>query len=507
MTRRIVMASVRHESNTFSPVITQLEHFNRDSPDGSFMTGQHAIDVLCNLKGSFAGLFDGVQGLDAEVCVPCVFSARPQGPVISSAFEEISARLLSEIARGCDALLLDAHGAMVSEPYPDAEGELLRRVRALAPGLPIAVALDFHANVSETFMDNATVIAGYRTYPHVDTFETGQRASRVLVKALEGDVDPVLSWGSLPLLTHMEKQTPSCQPMKDIMDRAIQAEADGSVILATVLGGFPVSDVPHLGLTAVVLTDNNKRAGDGLRDELLHMAWQRRSDFQYDLEPIAVTIARAKASEGRPIVMVDHGDNYGAGAQTDLMDVLAEVIRQNLQDVCAGPFCDPGAVQTMIEAGEGADISLRLGGKTDIPALGIKARPLEVSGTVKSIRNAALDMLPGDGPDYFKELGPTAVLDLGAMRVLISSQPYEPSDPGCFFYANLDVFKEKFILIKSRQNFRAGFEPIASDVIMVAGPGVGNSDFSALPYTKIPRPIFPIDPGTPYKIVSNRSSL
>ncbi len=503
MTRRFILASVRHESNTFSPHLTQLEHFNRGSPEGSLMTGSSAIEVMAQQNASFAGMYDTIKDRGAEISVPCAFSAAPQGPVTSTAFDEICRRILSDVEKGCDALFLDTHGAMVSDTYSDAEGELLRRIRAIFPELPIAVALDFHANISSTLIDNVTTIAGYRTYPHTDTYETGQRASRVLVEALNGDVVPVVSWGALPLLTHMERQTPLRQPMKDIMDRAIQAEADGEVLLASVLGGFPLADIPHLGLTVVIVTDTNKPAGDALRDELLDIGWRRRKDFLFDNEPVATSIARAKRTEGQPIVLVDHGDNQSAGGQTDNMDVLAELLHQGLEDVCAGPFCDRACVEQMIARGEGSEITLELGGKWDIPKRGLKGRPLALSGTIRTIRDGKYQRAAYGGRNFYKELGATAVLDLGPIQVLVSSQPYEPVDPGCFVYAGIEPAQKKFILIKSRQNFRPGFEPMAEEIIMVAGPGVGNSNFHTVPYRNICRPIYPIDLDTPKVMKGN----
>src|SRR3546814_562430 len=143
------------------------------------------------------------------------------------------------VAKGCDALLLDLHGAMVTEGFDDGEGELLRRIRQVAPDLPIAVALDYHTNLSAAMVENATVIAGYRTYPHIDMYETGQRAGRTLLRALKGEVRPVMAWHSLPMLTHMNRHAPSMQPMKAIMDKAIAAEADGTVLNTSLFGCFP----------------------------------------------------------------------------------------------------------------------------------------------------------------------------------------------------------------------------------------------------------------------------
>ena len=144
---------------------------------------------------------------------------------------------------------------MVTEGYDDPEGELLRRIREVAPDLPIAVAFEFHTNMSKATADNATVITGYRTYPHIDTYETGERAGRTLIRTLSGEIDPIILWHPLPLMTHLNCQTPSRQPMKDIMDKAIAAEADGRVLNASILGGWPLADIPHVGVHGVIVAN------------------------------------------------------------------------------------------------------------------------------------------------------------------------------------------------------------------------------------------------------------
>lgn len=503
MTRRFVIATMRHETNTFSPIATNLEHFVRGSSDGKPMAGDTAIEALTGTNSSFAGYYDLLKGLDAEIIVPFAGHAWPQGTVTASAFEDMVSRILADVEKGCDALFLDLHGAMVTDNHDDAEGELLNRIRAIAPELPVALSLDFHANMSAALMNNVTTIAGYRTYPHVDTYETGQRAGKTLLRAMAGEVSPVVSWGVLPMLTHMLKQTPALQPMKDIMDRAIRAEADGEVLNASIFGGFPLADIPHVGLAAVIVTDGDKVTGDALRDALLDMAWERRANFVFEIEPMAESITGAKSMQGRPIVLADHGDNCGAGGVTDIMAVLEEVLRQGLEDVCAGPFCDPDAVQSMIAAGEGAYIDLALGGKWDMPALALKGRPLTLSGKVSKITDGSFQVSGPMSTGVTMHLGPTAVLDLGSVQVVVSSRPVEPVDVGCFAHAGIDPTKKKFVLIKSRQHFRAGFEPIAKAIVMVAGPGVCSSDYDIFPFKNIPRPIYPLDLDTPKTMIGN----
>ncbi len=503
MTKRFVLAMMRHETNTFSPIPTELEHFARGSNSGGLLDGDAAVEALAGTGCPFAGYYDLIKDGGAEIAVPCAGNAWPQGKVTSAAYEEMAGRITGEVEKGCDGVFLDLHGAMVSDDFDDAEGELLRRIRAIAPDLPIAVALDFHTNMSAALMENATVVTGYRTYPHVDTYETGQRAGRTLLRAMAGEVSPVISWGVAPMMTHMLKQTPSGQPMKAIMDRAIQAEADGEVLNASVFGGFPLADIPHVGLGVVVVGDGDGGSAQALRDELLDMAWERREDFVFEIEPLERSVARAAKMQGAPIVMADHGDNCGAGGMTDVMDVLEEVMAQGLRDVCAGPFWDPEAVRQMIAAGEGAPITLDVGGKWDMPSLNLKGRPLSLSGTVKKITDGRFTVTGPMFTGVTMNLGPTAVLDTGGVEVVVSSLPFEPFDTGCFTHAGIDPSQKKFVLIKSRQHFRAGFEPIAKEIVLVAGPGVCSSDYDQFPFRNVQRPIYPLDRDTPKTVIGN----
>lgn len=490
---RIVMAVMRHETNTFSPLPTGLDSFGRGSTRREPMAGAEAIAALSGTNNPIAAYLDIARDAGAEIDLAVAANANPSGKVLDAAFEDIAGRVCDAVRRGCDAIMLDLHGAMVTESLDDAEGELLRRLRTIAPDTPIAVALDFHANFSPALVAHATVLTGYRTYPHTDMYETGQRAGRLLMRTLRGELQPVMAWRSLPMLTHMIRQTPSQQPMKDIMDRAIAAEAGGEVLAASVFGGFPLADIPYAGLTAVVVADRDRAAAEALRDELLQMAWQRRADFVYRFETLQQSIARAAVLTDGPVVLADHGDNCGAGGQTDVMDVLEEVLRQGLEDVVAGPFWDPPAVARLIEAGVGAEVTLDLGGRTDMPALGLRGRPLRVSGRVIRLTDGRFKVTGPMMTGLQIDLGRTAVLDTGRVQIVVSENRYEPFDIGCFTHAGIDPAAKRYVLIKSRQHFRAGFEPLARHIILVAGPGVCSSDYASFDFRHLRRPIYPLD--------------
>ncbi len=493
MRRRFVIASMLHETNTFSPVPTPLAAFGPGGP----LSGERAIAELADTNYAIGGFIGLAQEAGAEFTVPVAASAHPSGPVAREAYEAIAAAILAEIRKGCDAVMLDLHGAMVCEHGDDGEGELLARIRALAPALPIAVALDFHAQMTRRMVENATVITGYRTYPHVDMRLTGERAGRTLLRALDGQARPAMLWGRSPILSSTLSHTPSRNPMKDVMDRAIAAEATDEVLNASVFGGFPQADIPHLGLSAVIAydaaRDSAAERARALRDTLLDQAWERREAFMYRGEPLAESIARARTITEGPVILVDHGDNTASGGTQDVMSVLEEVMRQRLDDVVAGPFCDPQAVARMIEAGLGANVSIDVGGRVDMPALGLKGRPMPLSGKVQAITDGEFVVTGPMATGARVRMGRTAVLDTGRVQVVVSEGRVEPYDLGVFTHCGIDPRRKRYVLIKSRQHFRAGFEPIARHIIECQGLGVTASDIALFDYRRRPRPLYPFE--------------
>ena len=483
---RLVLAMMRHETNTFSPLPTPLRSFGPKS-------GQSAVEVYRGTNNPLAAFLDIAEREGAEYAVPMIANANPSGAVDSAAFEEMAECICDAVRAGCDGVMLDLHGAMVTQEFDDGEGELLRRIRAIADEMPIAVALDFHTNLTASMVGNATVITGYRTYPHIDMGETGRRAGETLIGAIRGEVQPVMLWHSLPMLTHMLRQTPLDQPMKDIMDRAMAAEAAKEVLNVSVFGGFPLADIPHVGLSAVVVGDGDAAKAGDLLDELMEQAWDRRADFVFEIEPIETSLARARKLDDGLVILVDHGDNCGAGGPQDNMNVLEQVLNLGLEDVAAGPIWDPGSVAQMLDAGVGAQVTLQLGGKTDSPAMDLPGRPISVSGTVRCITDGRFVVTGPMATGSRMNMGRTAVLRVGSIDIVISERRHEPFDTGCFTHAGIDPAAKRYVLIKSRQHFRAGFDPIAKHVVLVAGPGVCSSNYEAFGFKNLRRPIYPLD--------------
>jgi microcystin degradation protein MlrC len=491
LSQKFVVAMMMHETNTFSPLATPIESFGR----AGALSGEAAIREMEGTNTSLGGFIEVARKAGAEFSVPMAASAHPSGLVTRAAYEQMTTAIVDDIRKGCDAVLLALHGAMVAEHFDDGEGELLQRIRAIAPSVPIAVALDFHTQMTDAMVKGADIITGYRTYPHVDMADTARRAGRTLMRMLAGQVAPRMVWSSRPIMSSSLVHTPSRQPMQTLMGMANHAEDTGQVLNASVFGGFPQADIPHLALSSVIVCDQRTAEGEVLLNRILDTAWEKREGFLFHPEPLATQVARAKSYAEGPVVMADHGDNTASGGTQDVMSVIEEAMKQGLEDACAGPICDPTSVDQMITAGVGAEVTVELGGKVDMPAMGLKGKPLKVTGRVKAITDGSFVVTGPMATGTTVRMGRTVVLDTGKMQIVVSEKRAEPYDLGVFTHCGIDPRRKKYVLIKSRQHFRAGFELIARHIVMCDGDGCTASDLKLFTYTRIKRPLYPFDPG------------
>ncbi len=493
---KLVIAQMKHETNTFSPVPTPLARFA--SGGGTPPEGDAARAAYKGTGSAIGAFIDLAEDAGAQYTIPIAASAWPSGPVEDAAFEHIAGRICAAVAQGCDAVLLDLHGAMVTRTFDDGEGELLRRIRAIAPGVPIGVALDMHTNLYDAMGENASVIAGYQTYPHVDMYETGLRAGRAALAQLAGHARPTMAWGRQPMLPHVMRQGTDDSPNRELQARCREIEAQGA-LSASVFVGFPNADIEYAGLSAVVVTDNDAALARRWCDELLAMAWARRAEFVYEIEPLATSMARAQAlaaakpAGSGPVVLLDHSDNCASGGTMDTMTVLGAILDAGLQDVAAFAIFDPAAVQQMIAAGVGAQVTLALGGKLDMPSIGLQGQPRTVSGRVRLISDGRYRNLGPMARGESNDMGPSAVLDTGKVQIVVISNHVEPHDLAAFTAVGIAPQTQRFLMLKSRVHWRAGLKSLAHAVVECAGTGVCTSDYAALGLHKVRRPIYPID--------------
>jgi microcystin degradation protein MlrC len=486
---RLVIAVMKHETNTFSPVPTDIARFRQRA-------WHFGADVVKAYEGTRTGAgayLELAREEGAEIVTPVAAESLPSAPVAAEAYTRISDAICEAVAKGCDGIMLDLHGAMVSETTPDGEGTLLERIRVIAPTTPICVNLDLHTNLTEAMVKNCTAMIGYKTYPHVDAYDTARQVGHILLRTLKGEVHPVMAWGNRPLLAQTLKMGDAEEPMRTLIDMAREAERVG-MLAATVFGGFPLADFHDAGVSVVVVGDGDPLKAEAVKERLLDAAWERRSDFIYQGEPLHQAIARAKALPEGPVVLVDHADNAASGGTQDVMTVVAEVLSQGLENVAVGPIKDPQSVQEMIKAGVGAEVTLNLGGKVDMPSIGRRGESLRVSGRVRALTDGEFVITSPMMTGMRIQMGPTAVLDTGKVQIVVCSYNNEPWDVGVFTSVGIDPLTKKYLVLKSRIHWRAGFAPLARHIVHCDGIGVCSSDNALFPYKNVRRPIYPLDP-------------
>ena len=486
---RVVAARMNHETNTFSPVPTPLASFGPDGP----AFGTAALEAARGTRTGLGAFIDACAERRADIDVAVNATANPSGPVDDDAYERFAAAIVGAVRNGCDAILLDLHGAMVTKSFDDGEGELLRRVRAVAPKVPLAVALDLHGNVTQPMIDHADVIVGFKTYPHIDMYETGAHAARLLFDYLERGTRPALAWAQPPLLSHTLRSATGDGAMQRAVERAQRMEADG-LLAVTVFAGFSLADMRDAGMSVVAVgrTQDEAQSAAG---ELARQLWSERAGFVYHSLPLADSVgtARGLRSTAGPVLLLDHGDNVMSGGTCDTTTVLDECVRQQMRNIGVGPLCDPASVAQAIQAGVGARIDVALGNKSP-QATGIEVRaPLLANARVRAITDGRFRI---SGPMYTGEvwaMGRTVVLEADAFTAVVTERPMEPLDLGVFESTGVDPRRFDFLILKSRMYCRPSFVPLSSALVECDSGGSTSSNYALFRFCRVRRPIYPLD--------------
>lgn len=488
---KILLARMNHETNTFSPVATPLKSFGDDGP----LYGQAAYDASKGTRTGIAAFIDLAEHAGHEVVVAITATANPSGRVAAEAYTHMTDTIVAAAA-GCDAVMLDLHGAMVAVNADDGEGALLARVRAALPHAPIAVALDLHGKMTPEIAHHADVVVSFKTYPHIDMYETGEHAGRLLLEMIAGRTKPVIAWRRLPLLVHTLRSRTDIGAMHDAVELAKKAEKNG-MLAVSVLAGFSLADIAAPCISVVVVADGDQQAAGRCADEIANFIWENRDGFVYESEPLGQSIARAQIEAdkpgAKPVLLLDHGDNCMSGGTCDDMNVLHEALAQGLTDIVVGPICDPEAVEQMIAGGVGARLTIKVGDKVPLTQLGIIHVPRTLTGTVGRITDGEYVI---SGPTYTGQhirMGRTVRFDCEHAQVMVTETPQEHWDLGIFEHIGIDPTKHRFVLLKSRMYCRPVFVPISKAVIECDGGGVTSSDYSRFPFSRVSRPVYPLD--------------
>jgi microcystin degradation protein MlrC len=495
---RILIAGFKHETNTFCRLPADMAAYRARA---LYLDGDVAKN-LANTKTEIAGFLDFCKKEGWEVRHPVHANATPSGPVLPEMFDFVRDRILACIAADgpFDAALLCLHGAMVCEHTEDGEGELLTAIRAaLGPDVPIAATLDLHANVTDRMAEQADIMIPYRTYPHIDQYEVATRAAELVKRTLAGRIKPFITLRRGAMLDGADHgRTTVPGPMTEVLASADRMLHEPGVLAAGVCAGFPWADIHDAGPTAMIVGDRasgaHDRAHGALAEKLVKEIWEKRHITTVETVDIATAMAKVKARRpsNKPVVLADFADNPGGGGYGDATRLLKGMLDAGLENAAFATIYDPASAAICRDNGLGAIVYLQLGGRSD-PNL---SESLEVRGRVKALTDGRFRM---EGPmtaGLKVEMGTTAVVTIDGIDVVVTSGRFQVYDRMFFSHARVNPLLKSVVAVKSAHHFRAAFQPIAEEVILVdGGGGLTSRNYKELPYRNVRRPIYPLDLG------------
>jgi microcystin degradation protein MlrC len=483
---RIAIGGISHETNTFCTGLSTVENFKQ----GEWSEGEEIIRVHTGVRDYEGGILEAAERLNIEVAPTFAAQAQPSGTISREAYDLLSGQLLAGLrsAGKVDGYCLSLHGAGVAEGIDDLEGTLLAEIRELAgPDLPIVVTLDLHGNLTQAMLDNATALLGVHLYPHSDMYERGQEAVELLQKIVRGESRPTMHLTRLPMMT--PTTTTNFGAAAEINELCWEWEKQPNVIDCAFFHGFATTDIPYPTVGVIVTTENDPELAEHISMEVARQVWERREGFRPSLNPPEEAIRQALATEGRPVIINETSDNPGGGAPCDATHLLRAMLDAGLTDACMGFIYDPETAAQAHEAGTGATIQVRLGGKHEP----LHGEPIEAEAYVKCLTDGKFIQQSPMGYGARVDLGPMARLIIGGIDVLVSSVRTQTLDAEVFLLHGIDVMRYKIVAIKSSNHFRAGFEPIAHKIIRADTPGLVSVDLTTFPFQRIARPIWPLD--------------
>jgi len=483
---RVFSATLATETNTFAPMPTGLSSFKER---GYYKAGQHPDHMsffagplwAARLRGKPAGwtLLEGM-----------VAAAQPSGITTRAAYEALRDELLADLkaALPVDMVLLGLHGAMVADGYDDCEGDLLHRVRAIVgPKVVVGAELDPHNHLSAAMVEQADVLVAFKEYPHTDILERALELVDLCQAKAEGRMQPVASVVDTGGLVVMHT---SREPARGFVDRLMALEGHDGILSISVSHGFPWGDVPDMGTKVLVYSDANAdpgaAKGKALARQLADELTALRHALEVPMPGIDEALDQALAFDGGPVVLADGADNPGGGAPGDSTFILQRLLERGIRNACIGPLWDPVAARIAFDAGVGATLGLRIGGKIGP----LSGTPLDLRITVKALQPELMMTGLSNTPTA---MGDSALVDCNGVEILLCSLRNQAMGSDLFTNIGVDLAAKKLIVVKSSQHFYASFSKVAKKVIYVAAPGAVTVDLKTLPYKKIQRPKWPID--------------
>ena len=488
MSKRIFTACLGTETNSFSPIPTGLGLFERTMMvrNGDFgeRVNLFGLPLIAWRERAGALGWDVVQGLAAF--------ATPAGDTTRAAFEALRDEILAELesALPVDAVLLNLHGAMVAEGYPDAEGDLLSRVRQLiGPDVPLLAELDLHGHQTQAKLDAADALIYFKEYPHVDSEARAHELFDIAQRMIEDGMRPCIAMHDCKMLGIYPTTR---EPLQGFVSHMKALEEQAGILSVSLVHGFPWSNTPDIGTRVVVVTESDQSLAEQTASELGNWVWQHREQIVApfcSLDEALDKVASA-SHNSKPLVLADMADNTGLGAAGDSTFVIARFMERGIGGVAIAPLWEPVAVTVAFDAGVGAALTMRIGGKLGASS----GDPLDLQVTVMGLARDATQPFGGGT----QKLGDVAWLRVGdaadndnAIDIIINTERVQAFDPACFSAAGLDPLAMRALVVKSTQHFYAGFAPIAQEVLYVATPGCGSMIFGDIEHPLVTATLWP----------------
>ena len=491
---RVLTGRFMHETNTFSVQKTDMALWRRRD----FHRDNEIPAAFRGTRSALGATFEAADRYGWTLVHPVSANANPSGIVTDDAFDEIAGLFLAAAAQQgpFDGALLHLHGAMVVASYEDGEGELLERLRGiLGPDVPVVVTLDLHANVTQQMADHASALIAFRTYPHVDQYERAWQGAGLLQRAMQGEVRPKTVIARRHMIYGLDRGRHQQGPMAELIGRGEALEAAGETLAVSICAGFSRANIRDVGPSVTVTMDlahaDAAAAGQAVAEAFMDHAWATRDYESFKLLSVVKAVARARAGRpgDKPLVVADYTDNPGGGGYGDATAYLDALVAADVQSVAFHAICDPEAVQDGLRAGIGP-ATLTLGGKTD-PRMG--GGPLTLAGEITCITNGRFIAWGPMGGGVARDYGPSLVFRVGGIDIVLITNNGQAVDLGQFTSLGIDPTRYLTVCVKSMQHFRAAFEPIAREVILVDTGALCSETYTPELFDKVPRPVWPLD--------------
>ncbi len=487
----IAIGGIVHETNTFNPKRTTLADF--DSGPGSasgILRGQEIIDVSTKANNTTAGFIEGASQYGLTLYPTIVAGPQTIGTVVDSAFETLTKELIDRLKQApkLDGILLFLHGTMVADSYPHADAEVVRRVRqAFGDRIPLIVVHDFHANVSEEIVKLTTALLTYQENPHLDAKLRGIRAARIMADVVSGKVKPTQAIVKPPMLFNILFHNTYAPPLKPVTDESKRIESSPKVLAASLAGGYQYADIPAMGPSAVVVTDNDPALAKREAERLGNLLWNLRDQLQFAAPTAAEAVRMALANDQFPVTLMDAGDNIGGGSAGDSTFILAELLKQNA-DSWAMCISDAAAVKAAMAAGVGGAFDQPVGGKTD----NLHGDSLRIKGRVKSVVDGRfVETAVRHGGLRYWDMGLSTVIEVEGSTpdnpklLLLTTKRVIPFSLNQLTSTGIIPTQLKILVAKGTIAPRAAYEPVSARIIVVDSGGVTGMNPARFTYRRV----------------------